>query len=67
MFVPLETPISYYQVLQETLKYRCLAIGYRLMKDLHDETKFYGIVFKSRQTRTNYIFTNDKIIVLVET
>ncbi|CAF1433708.1 unnamed protein product, partial [Rotaria sordida] len=29
MFVPLETPISYYQILQETLKYQYLAIGYR--------------------------------------
>ncbi|CAF3433787.1 unnamed protein product, partial [Rotaria sp. Silwood2] len=44
MFVPLETPISYYQILQETLKYQCLAIGYRLMKYLHDETRFFGIV-----------------------
>ncbi|CAF3664198.1 unnamed protein product [Rotaria sp. Silwood1] len=43
MFVPLETPISYYQVLQETLKYQCLAIGYRLMKYLHYESLNFGI------------------------
>ncbi|CAF1377440.1 unnamed protein product [Rotaria sp. Silwood1] len=44
MFVPLETPISCYQILEETLKYQCVAIGYRLMKYLHDETRVFGIV-----------------------
>lgn len=47
MFVPLETPLSYYQVLQKTLKHQCLAIGYRLMKYSHDETKSLGIVLNT--------------------
>jgi hypothetical protein len=66
MFVPLETPISYYQILQETLKYQCLAIGYRLMKYLHDQTRFYGIVLNPDKQEQIIFSQNDKIIVLVE-
>ncbi|CAF1525141.1 unnamed protein product [Adineta steineri] len=66
MFVPLGIPISYYQILQETLKYQCVAIGYRLMKYLHDETRFYGIVLNPNK-QENIIFSpNDKIIILAE-
>ncbi|CAF4682017.1 unnamed protein product, partial [Didymodactylos carnosus] len=39
IFVPLNTPVSYYEVLQSTLKFQCVAIGYRLMKYVHDQTK----------------------------
>jgi hypothetical protein len=66
MFIPLGTPISYYQILQETLKYQCLAIGYRLMKYLHDETRFYGIVLNPDKQEQIIFSQNDKIIVLVE-
>ncbi|CAF3275494.1 unnamed protein product [Rotaria sp. Silwood2] len=66
MFVPLETPISYYQVLQETLKYQCLAIGYRLMKYLHDETRFFGIVLNPDKQEQIIFSQNDKIIILAE-
>ncbi|CAF3725284.1 unnamed protein product [Rotaria sp. Silwood1] len=66
MFVPLETPISYYQILQETLKYQCLAIGYRLMKYLHDETRFFGIVLNPDKEEQIIFSQNDKIIILAE-
>ncbi|CAF3603107.1 unnamed protein product [Rotaria sp. Silwood1] len=66
MFVPLETPISYYQVVQETLKYQCLAIGYRLMKYLHDETRFFGIVLNPDKQEQIIFSQNDKIIILAE-
>ncbi|CAF0971934.1 unnamed protein product [Rotaria sordida] len=66
MFVPLETPISYYQILQETLKYQCLAIGYRLMKYLHDETRFFGIVLNPDKQEQIIFSQNDKIIILAE-
>ena len=66
MFVPLETPISYYQILQETLKYQCLAIGYRLIKYLHDQTRFYGIVLNPDKQEQIIFSQNDKIIVLAE-
>ncbi|CAF1309253.1 unnamed protein product [Rotaria sordida] len=66
MFVPLETPISYYQILQETLKYQYLAIGYRLMKYLHDETRFFGIVLNPDKQEQIIFSKNDKIIILAE-
>ena len=66
MFVPLETPISYYRILQETLKYQCLAIGYRLMKYLHDETRFYGIVLNPDKQEQIIFSPNDKIIILAK-
>jgi hypothetical protein len=66
MFVPLETPISYYQILEETLKYQCLAIGYRLMKYLHDQTRFYGIVLNPDKQEQIIFSQNDKIIILAE-
>ncbi|CAF2697164.1 unnamed protein product [Rotaria sp. Silwood2] len=66
MFVPLETPISYYQILQETLKYQWLAIGYRLMKYLHDETRFFGIVLNPDKQEQIIFSKNDKIIILAE-
>jgi hypothetical protein len=66
MFVPLETPISYYQILEETLKYQCLAIGYRLMKYLHDQTRFYGIVLNPDKQEQIIFTQNDKIILLAE-
>ncbi len=66
MFVPLETPISYYHILQETLKYQCLAIGYRLMKYLHDQTRFYGIVLNPDKQERIRFSQNDKIIILAE-
>ncbi|CAF4064799.1 unnamed protein product [Adineta steineri] len=66
MFVPLETPISYYEILQETLKYECIAIGYRLMKYLHDETRFYGIVLNPDKQEQVIFSKHDKIIILAE-
>ncbi|CAF1483711.1 unnamed protein product, partial [Rotaria sp. Silwood1] len=66
MFVPLETPISYYEILQETLKHQCLPIGYRLMKYLHDETKFFGIVLNPDNQEQIRFSKNDKIIILAE-
>jgi hypothetical protein len=66
MFVPLEIPITYYQVLQETLKYQCLPIGYRLTKYLHDETRFYGIVLNPDKQEQITFSQNDKIIILAE-
>jgi hypothetical protein len=66
MFVPLETPISFYEVLQETLKYQCLAIGYRSMKYLHDQTRFYGIVLNPNKQERIRFSQNDKIIILAE-
>jgi hypothetical protein len=66
MFVPLETPVSFYQILQETLKYQCLAIGYRLMKYLHDPTRFYGVVLNPDKQEQIIFSKNDKIIVLAE-
>ncbi|CAF1473728.1 unnamed protein product [Adineta steineri] len=66
MFVPLGIPISYYQILQETLKYQCVAIGYRLMKYLHDETRFYGIVLNPNKQENIIFSANDKIIILAE-
>ncbi|CAF4219227.1 unnamed protein product, partial [Adineta steineri] len=66
MFVPLETPISYYEIVQETLKYECIAIGYRLMKYLHDETRFYGIVLNPDKQEQVIFSKHDKIIILAE-
>ena len=66
MFVPLETPISYYQILHETLKYQCLAIGYRLMKYSYDQTRFYGIVLNPDKQKQIIFSQNDKIIILAE-
>jgi hypothetical protein len=66
MFVPLETSISYYQVLQKTLKHQCLAIGYRLMKYSHDETKSYGIVLNPNKQEQIRFSENDKIIILAK-
>ncbi len=66
IFVPLETPISYYQVLQKTLKHQCLTIGYRLMKYLHDETRSYGVVLNPNKQEQIIFSENDKIIILAE-
>ncbi|CAF1149193.1 unnamed protein product [Rotaria sordida] len=66
MFVPLGTPISYYQILQETLKYKCLAIGYRLMQYSHDKTRFFGIVLNPDKQEQIIFSQNDKIIILAE-
>ncbi len=66
MFIPLETPISYYQILQETLKYQRLPIGYRLMKYLHDQTRFYGIALNPDKKEQIIFSQYDKIIILVE-
>ncbi|CAF3974589.1 unnamed protein product [Adineta steineri] len=66
MFLPLGIPISYYEILQETLKYECIAIGYRLMKYLHDETRFYGIVLNPDKHEQVIFSKHDKIIVLAE-
>ncbi|CAF3970851.1 unnamed protein product, partial [Rotaria sordida] len=66
MFVPLGTPISYYQILQETLKYKCLAIGYRLMQNSHDKTRFFGIVLNPDKQEQIIFSQNDKIIILAE-
>jgi hypothetical protein len=66
IFVPLEIPISYYEILQEILKYQCLAIGYRLMKYLHDQTRFYGIVLNPDKQEQIIFSQGDKIIILAE-
>ena len=66
MFVPLETPISYYQIVQETLKHQCLAIGYRLMRYMHDQTRFHGIVLNPDKREQVILTQNDKIIILAE-
>ncbi|CAF1406118.1 unnamed protein product [Adineta steineri] len=66
MLVPLETPISYHHVVQETLKYQCLRIGYRLMKYSQDETSFYGIVLNLDKQEQIKFTQNGKIIVLTE-
>jgi hypothetical protein len=66
IFIPLETPISFYQILQETLKYQCLAIGYRLMKYSHDKTRFFGIVLNPDKQEQIIFSKNDKIIILAE-
>ncbi|CAF4009833.1 unnamed protein product, partial [Rotaria sordida] len=66
MFVPLETPISYHQILQATLKYKCLAIGYRLMQYSHDKTRFFGIVLNPDKQEQIIFSKNDKIIILAE-
>ena len=66
IFVPLDTPISYYQILQETLKYKCLAIGYRLMQYSHDQTRFFGIVLNPDKQEQIIFSQNDKIIILAE-
>ncbi|CAF4253409.1 unnamed protein product, partial [Adineta steineri] len=66
MFLPLGIPISYYEILQETLKYECIAIGYRLMKYLHDETRFYGIVLNPDKQEQVIFSKHDKIIILAE-
>jgi hypothetical protein len=66
MFVPLETPISFYEVSQETLKYQCLAVGYRLSKYLHDQTRFYGVVLNPNKQDRITFSKHDKIIILAE-
>ncbi|CAF1420884.1 unnamed protein product [Adineta ricciae] len=65
-FVPVGVPISYYKILQETLKHQCVAIGYRLMKYLHDESRFYGIVLNPNKQEEVIFSPNDKIIILAE-
>jgi hypothetical protein len=66
IFVPLETSISFYQILQKTLKHQCLTIGYRLMKYSHDQTKSYGIVLNPNKEQQITFSENDKIIILAE-
>ncbi|CAF1035615.1 unnamed protein product [Didymodactylos carnosus] len=66
IFVPLNTPVSYYEVLQSTLKFQCVAIGYRLMKYVHDQTKLYGIVINPNKQKQIIFGDNDKIIVLAD-
>lgn len=66
MFVPLDTPISYYQVLEKTLKHQCLAIGYRLTKYSRDETRSYGISLNPNKQEEIIFSDNDEIIILAE-
>ncbi|CAF1575217.1 unnamed protein product, partial [Didymodactylos carnosus] len=66
MFVPLDTPVSYNQVLRSTIKRQCLAIGYRLMKYVHDPTKLHGIVINPNKQEQIIFTENDKIILLAE-
>ncbi|CAF0968613.1 unnamed protein product [Didymodactylos carnosus] len=63
IFVPLHTPVSYYEVIQSTIKFRCVAIGYRLMKYVRDQTKLYGIVINPNKQEQIVFTDNDKIIV----
>ncbi|UJR07173.1 hypothetical protein I4U23_011461 [Adineta vaga] len=66
IFVPLGISISYYQIVQEILKYHCLPIGYRLMKYSHDETRSFGIVLNPDKQQNIIFSQNDKIIILVD-
>ncbi|CAF1106368.1 unnamed protein product [Didymodactylos carnosus] len=66
LFVPLNIPVSYCQVLQSTLKFQCMAIGYRLMKYARDSTKLYGIVINPNKEEQIIFTYNDKIILLAD-
>ncbi|CAF4369612.1 unnamed protein product, partial [Didymodactylos carnosus] len=66
IFVPLYTPVSYYEVLQSTLKFQCVAVGYRLMKYVRDQTKNYGIVVNPNKREQIIFADNDKIIVFAD-
>lgn len=65
-YVKLETAVSFYTVLESSLRKGELAIGYRIAADAQDASKMHGVRVNPDKSQSVAFRAADKIIVLAE-
>jgi hypothetical protein len=66
LFVKPNYPVDFYTVMESALRKGQTAIGYRLMRNADDPTKYYGITLDPHKTDKVTFQLGDKIIVISE-
>lgn len=65
-YVKLDTAVSFYTVLEASLRKGELAIGYRIASQAQDASKMYGVRVNPDKSESVALTSADKIIVLAE-
>ena len=65
-YVEIGQPVNFYTVLEAARQRGEVAIGYRIVSELHDAGKSYGVYTNPRKSVTVKFSVQDKVIVLAE-
>jgi ion channel POLLUX/CASTOR len=65
-YVALGQPVNFYTVIEAARRRGEIAIGYRIVSQLHDPEKAYGVRTNPKKSEEITFAAEDKIIVLAE-